>query len=47
VRDIFHEELDGINQSLIALGLLTQQALDSATHALLTADLALAEKVID
>ena len=47
MRDIFHEELDGINQSLIALGLLTQQALDSATHALLTADLALAEKVID
>lgn len=46
VRDIFHEELDGINQSLIELGLLTQQALDSATHALLTADLALAEKVI-
>lgn len=46
VRDIFHEELDGINQSLISLGRLTQQALDSATHALLTADLALAEKVI-
>lgn len=46
VRDIFHEELDGINQSLIELGLLTQQALDSATHALLTADLVLAEKVI-
>lgn len=46
MRDIFHEELDAINQSLISLGLLTQQALDSATHALLTADLALAEKVI-
>jgi phosphate transport system protein len=46
VRDIFHEELDGINQSLISLGHLTQQALDAATHALLTADLALAEKVI-
>ena len=46
VRDVFHEELDAINQSLVALGLLTQQALDSATHALLTADLALAEKVI-
>lgn len=46
VRDIFHEELDGINQSLISLGLLTQKALDSATHALLTADLRLAEQVI-
>ena len=46
MRDVFHEELDSINQSLISLGLLTQQALDSATHALLTADLALAEKVI-
>ena len=46
MRDIFHEELDAINQSLISLGRLTQQALDSATHALLTADLALAEKVI-
>jgi phosphate transport system protein len=46
VRDIFHEELDEINQSLISLGKLTQAALDSATHALLTADLALAEKVI-
>jgi phosphate transport system protein len=46
VRDIFHEELDEINQSLISLGKLTQTALDSATHALLTADLALAEKVI-
>lgn len=46
MRDVFHEELDAINQSLISLGLLTQQALDSATHALLTADLALAEKVI-
>lgn len=46
MRDIFHEELDAINQSLISLGLLTQKALDSATHALLTADLALAEQVI-
>ena len=46
MRDIFHEELDAINQSLISLGRLTQQALDSATPALLTADLALAEKVI-
>lgn len=46
VRDIFHEELDEINNALISLGKQTQLALDSATHALLTADLALAEKVI-
>lgn len=46
MRDIFHEELDEINNALISLGKQTQLALDSATHALLTADLALAEKVI-
>lgn len=46
MRDIFHEELDEINNELISLGKQTQLALDSATHALLTADLALAEKVI-
>lgn len=46
MRDQFHEELEGINSSLISLGEQIKVALDSATHALLTADLTLAEKVI-
>lgn len=46
MRDVFHEELDSINQALVSLGEQIKKALDSATHALLTADLSLAEKVI-
>lgn len=46
MRDLFHEELDEINQSLVSLGHKIKSALDSATHAILTADLALAERVI-
>ena len=46
VRESFQKELDEINQGLISLGRLTEEALDSATHSLLTADLAMAEKVI-
>lgn len=46
MRDLFHEELEGINQSLVSLGHRIKAALDSATHAILTADLALAERVI-
>lgn len=46
MRDQFHEELDRINEALVSLGDRIKVALDSATHALLTADLALAEKVI-
>ncbi len=46
MRDQFHEELDRINESLVSLGEQIKVALESATHALLTADLALAEKVI-
>ena len=46
MRDVFHEELENINLALVALGEQIKKALDSATHALLTADLALAEKVI-
>ena len=46
MRDVFHEELERINLALVSLGGQIKQALDSATHALLTADLSLAEKVI-
>ena len=46
MRDLFHEELEAINQALVSLGEQIKTALDSATHALLTADLTLAEKVI-
>ena len=46
MRDVFPEELERINLALVALGGQIKQALDSATHALLTADLSLAEKVI-
>ncbi|NBR93852.1 MAG: phosphate transport system regulatory protein PhoU [Actinobacteria bacterium] len=46
MRESFHRELDEINQALISLGRQTEQALEAATHALLTADLPLAEKVI-
>ena len=46
MRDVFHEELENINLALVSLGEQIKKALDSATHALLTADLALAEKVI-
>ena len=44
MRDLFHEELEQINLNLVSLGGQIKVALDSATHALLTADLALAEK---
>jgi phosphate transport system protein len=46
VRESFQKELDEINQGLIVLGRQTEEALESATHALLTADLSLAEKVM-
>lgn len=47
MRDVFHEELESINTALVTMGEQIKKALDSATHALLTADLALAEKVIE
>jgi len=46
MRDIFHEELDAINAGLIQMSGQVREALSSATRALLTSDLALAEKVI-
>ena len=46
MRDAFHEELDAINETLADLCKRVQKAMEQATHALLTADLALAEQVI-
>ena len=46
MRDAFHEELDAINETLADLSKRVQKAMELATHALLTADLALAEQVI-
>ena len=42
MRDAFHEELDAINATLADLSKRVQKAMEQATHALLTADLALA-----
>ena len=46
MRDAFHDELDGISQSLLQMASLVKGAMESATTALLTPDLTLAEKVI-
>ena len=46
MREAFHDELDGISQSLLQMAALVKEAVGLSTKALLTADLALAEKVI-
>ncbi len=46
MRDAFHEELDAINNKMVELSHRVNKAIEQATHALLTADLALAEQVI-
>lgn len=46
MRDAFHEELDAMNDTLVDLNHRVNKAIEKATHALLTADLALAEQVI-
>ena len=46
MREAFHDELDGISQSLLQMAALVKEAVALSTKALLTADLALAEKVI-
>ena len=46
MRDLFHEELDQISQSLLNMAALVNQAMSDATRALLSPDLAMAEKVI-
>ena len=46
MREAFHEELDAMNNTLVDLNHRVNKAIEKATHALLTADLALAEQVI-
>ena len=46
LRSAFQEELDGVTQTLVDLSKLVSEAITSATHALVTADLKEAEAVI-
>jgi phosphate transport system protein len=46
MRDVFHEELESINEALLRMCGLVREAMADATKALLTADLQLAERVI-
>lgn len=46
LRSAFQDELDGVTQTLVDLSALVSEAITSATHALLTADLKEAEVVI-
>ena len=46
MRDAFHEDLDSISDQLVAMTGLVRTAMQRATQALLTADLAVAESVI-
>ncbi|AUG78065.1 Phosphate-specific transport system accessory protein PhoU [Kitasatospora sp. MMS16-BH015] len=46
MRDVYHEELDSISDSLVEMARLVGSAMGRATTALLDADLALAESVI-
>ncbi len=46
MRDLFHEELDAITTDHLRMTSLIRDAIESATNALLGADLKLAEKVI-
>jgi phosphate transport system protein len=46
MRDLFHGELESINETLLRMSGLVREAMADATTALLNADLQLAEKVI-
>jgi phosphate transport system protein len=46
MRDIYHDELDGIGNSLVAMTQLVRAAMERATNALLDGDLSGAERVI-
>ena len=46
LRSAFQDELDGVTATLVELSSIVSQAIDKATHALLTANLAEAEEVI-
>jgi phosphate transport system protein len=47
VRDAYHDELDAINDQLVEMTSLVGEAIASATQALLSSDLSVAEHVID
>ena len=46
IRSVFQEELDGVSQSLVDLTNMVSDSIQKATHALISADLKLAEEVI-
>lgn len=46
LRTAFQDELDGVTASLVELSVLVNEAMQKATHALLTANLSEAEEVI-
>ena len=46
MREQFQEELNSVSATLVAMAALVETAMENATTALLTADLALAERVI-
>ena len=46
LRSAFQDELDGVTASLVELSVLVNEAMQKATHALLTANLSGAEEVI-
>ena len=47
MREAFHDDLQAINHSLIEMADFVKSSMESATKSLLTADLSLAEKVIE
>ena len=47
MREAFHDDLQAINHSLIEMADFVKSSMESATKALLTADLSLAEQVIE
>ena len=46
MRDMFHEELEGINTSLLGMASLVREALEQSCTALANSDLSIAERVI-
>ena len=46
IRSVFQEELDGVSQSLVDLNMMVSDSINKATHALISADLRVAEEVI-
>jgi phosphate transport system protein len=46
IRSVFQEELDGVSQSLVDLSNMVSESINKATHALIDAELKMAEEVI-